>query len=167
MTKIPGTRRMYRKGNYANTYTEVPAVHPGNAWREGMISGNGENGYITSGSPYSDSFIFQYMWFNFPSMDPRVIPKELTAQLPDARQNVLAQNDSWKITDETGGTRKRTFTTATIRDISSELTYLIKKVFPVMRDGRTMKRQRRECATVMRMGSGSAHPLPPGRIMFR
>lgn len=109
MTKIPGTRRMYRKGNYANTYTEVPAVHPGNAWREGMISGNGENGYITSGSPYSDSFIFQYMWFNYPSSDPRVIPRELTAQLPDARQNVFSQNDSWKITDETGGTRKRTF----------------------------------------------------------
>ncbi|WP_379155764.1 glycoside hydrolase N-terminal domain-containing protein [Paenibacillus sp. sgz5001063] len=109
MNSLPATTRMYKKGNYANSYTEVPDVHPGNAWREGMVSGNGENGYITSGSPYRDSFIFQNMWFNYPSKDPRVIPEELTGQLNDARQNVFKRNDQWKITDETGSTRMRTF----------------------------------------------------------
>lgn len=109
MTSLPETIRLYKKGNYANTYTEVPAVNPGNAWREGMVSGNGENGYITSGSPYADSFIFQNMSFNYPSKDPRVIPEELTEQLADARQNVFQQNDKWKITNKTGFTRIRTF----------------------------------------------------------
>ena len=109
MTKISETTRMYEKGNYANTYKEVPTTNPGLAWREGMISGNGENGYITSGSPYTDSFIFQNMWFNYPSRDPRVIPEELTGQLADARWNVFNLNDQWKITFPDGKTRERTF----------------------------------------------------------
>ncbi|MDQ0058777.1 glycosyl hydrolase family 95 catalytic domain-containing protein [Paenibacillus harenae] len=101
--------RMFEKGNYVYTYTEVPASNPGYAWRDGMVSGNGENGYITSGSPYSDSFIFQHMWFNYPSREPRFIPGELTEQLEDARWNVFNQNDQWKIKDENGSTRIRTF----------------------------------------------------------
>ncbi|AFH60346.1 glycosyl hydrolase family 95 catalytic domain-containing protein [Paenibacillus caseinilyticus] len=109
MTKISGTTRMYEKGTYVNIYKEVPTTNPGLAWREGMISGNGENGYITSGSPYTDSFIFQYMWFNYPSQDPRVIPEELTGQLADARWNVFNLNDEWKITHADGKTRTRTF----------------------------------------------------------
>jgi alpha-L-fucosidase 2 len=109
MTKVSETKRMFQKGNYASTYTEVPTSNPGLAWREGMISGNGENGYITSGSPYTDSFIFQYMWFNYPSRDPRVIPEELTGQLADARWNVFNLNDEWKITHADGKTRERTF----------------------------------------------------------
>ncbi|MGO4373186.1 hypothetical protein AB4Z21_20955, partial [Paenibacillus sp. MCAF20] len=103
------TACLFEKGNYVCTYTDVPASNPGYAWRDGMVSGNGENGYITSGSPYSDSFIFQYMWFNYPSRDPRFIPNELTEQLDDARWNVFNQNDQWKIKDENGSTRIRTF----------------------------------------------------------
>lgn len=103
------TDRLFKKGNYANSYTEVPISNPGYAWRDGMVSGNGENGYVTSGSPYSDSFIFQYMLFNYPSKAPRFIPYELTEQLADARWNVFNQNDQWKITDENGSTRVRTF----------------------------------------------------------
>ncbi|MCR2804390.1 glycoside hydrolase family 95 protein [Paenibacillus soyae] len=109
MTKAANERRLYDKGNYARTYTEVPATDPGHAWREGMISGNGENGYIMSGSPYHDSIIFQYMWFNFPSWDPREIPEELTGQLADARRNVFQLNDQWKVTHADGRTRRRTF----------------------------------------------------------
>jgi alpha-L-fucosidase 2 len=109
MAKDSTTLRLYDKGNHANTYTEVPASNPGRAWRDGMVSGNGENGYITSGSPYYDTFIFQYMWFNYPSRDPRTIPEELTGQLAAARQNVFEQNDQWKITFQDGTTRRRTF----------------------------------------------------------
>ncbi|WP_168120561.1 glycoside hydrolase N-terminal domain-containing protein [Paenibacillus sp. HB172176] len=101
--------RRFQQGNYANSYTELPLTDPGYEWRDGMISGNGENGYITSGAPYSDSFIFQNMWFNYPSGDPRTIPSELTEQLSDARWNVFNQNDQWKIKDENGSTRVRTF----------------------------------------------------------
>ncbi|MBW5445191.1 hypothetical protein GE107_03825 [Cohnella sp. CFH 77786] len=109
MTNDSKSVRLYDKGNYAGTYTEVPASNPGRAWRDGMVSGNGENGYVTSGSPYSDTFIFQYMWFNYPSRDPRVIPEELTGQLAEARRNVFHLNDQWKITFPDGTTRRRTF----------------------------------------------------------
>lgn len=109
MTKDSKFVRLYEKGNYAGTYTEVPASNPGEAWRDGMVSGNGENGYVTSGSPYTDSFIFQYMWYNFPSPDPREIPEELTGQLEDARRNVFEQNDQWNITFPDGTRRVRTF----------------------------------------------------------
>ncbi|WP_426250399.1 glycosyl hydrolase family 95 catalytic domain-containing protein [Paenibacillus pabuli] len=78
-------------------------------WRDGMVSGNGENGYVTAGSPYSDTFIFQNMWFNFPSADPRFIPEELTNQVDDARWNVFHQNDAWNITIADGRKRVRTF----------------------------------------------------------
>ncbi len=104
-----GDEHMYTKGNFAKTYTEVPTSNPGRAWRDGMVSGNGLNGYIESGSPYTDTFIYQYMWFNYPSSDPREIPDELGQQLEDARQNVLASNDSWKVRDLDGSVRSRTF----------------------------------------------------------
>jgi hypothetical protein len=99
----------YRKGNHSKTYTEIPAVNPGFAWHDGMVSGNGLNGYITSGSPYNDVFIFQYMLLNFPSNDPREIPAELTGQLDEARRNVFNLNDRWEIKDTNGGKRKRTY----------------------------------------------------------
>ncbi|MBB3125430.1 hypothetical protein FHS19_000084 [Paenibacillus rhizosphaerae] len=109
MTKSTDLQRMFNKGNFSLTYTEIPTSNPGDEWRDGMVSGNGENGYITSGSPYRDCFIFQNMWFNFPSNAPREIPSELTGQLDDARKNVYLLNDQWKITDAKGSTRIRTF----------------------------------------------------------
>ncbi|MDG0791530.1 glycoside hydrolase family 95 protein [Cohnella ginsengisoli] len=109
MTNETMNARMYEQGNYANDYIEVPMRDPGRAWRDGMVSGNGENGYVTSGSPYNDSFIFQQMWFNFPSPHPRAVPEELTAQLEEARLNVFNLNDQWKIKDSRGQTRARTF----------------------------------------------------------
>ncbi|MBD3917204.1 glycoside hydrolase N-terminal domain-containing protein [Paenibacillus sp. PR3] len=110
MTTIESEQqRMFHKGNFSRTYTDIPAANPGNEWRDGMVSGNGENGYITSGSPYRDCFIFQNMWFNFPSAEPRDIPEELTGQLEEARHHVYQLNDQWKIKDANGNTRVRTF----------------------------------------------------------
>ena len=46
---------------YSNKYWEVKpfpeSVEDGRTWREGMVGGNGENGFITSGAPYSDTII--------------------------------------------------------------------------------------------------------------
>lgn len=109
MEKAKKRAHLYQKGNSCSSYTEIPAANPGRAWRDGMVSGNGENGYVTAGSPYSDTLIFQNMWFNCPSGDPRVIPDELPGQLADARKNVFQLNDQWKITFPDGTTRKRTF----------------------------------------------------------
>lgn len=106
-------KHMYDKGNFVNSYTEIGHDPDSRSWRDGMVGGNGETGFVTSGSPYSDVLIYQNMYFNFPSADPREIPEELTEQLEEARENVFNLNDDWKIWDydENGNkvTRNRTF----------------------------------------------------------
>lgn len=44
------------------------------SWRDGMVSGNGLQGFIESGSPYSDTFIFQNMHFLMPNENQRTCP---------------------------------------------------------------------------------------------
>lgn len=110
--ELMDTADLYEKGNFVNSYNPIISrmVDGGTrAWRDGMISGNGKTGYVTSGEPYSDAFIFQNIFFNFPTSQPRYIPSELTGQLEEARENVFNLNDDWKIKDEWGNTRKRTF----------------------------------------------------------
>ncbi|MDO4562405.1 MAG: glycoside hydrolase N-terminal domain-containing protein [Clostridia bacterium] len=102
-------KHLYQKGNFSHSYSEVGHNPESRAWREGMVGGNGETGFVTSGSPYSDTIIYQHMYFNFPSADPRSIPQELTGQLEDARLNVFNLNDSWVITNSDGSRRNRTF----------------------------------------------------------
>ena len=58
---------LFTQGNFSHTWTALPFENPGVEWREGMVGGNGEEGYVTSGAPYDDTFIIQNMWFNFPS----------------------------------------------------------------------------------------------------
>ncbi len=104
--------KLYEKGNFVTSYSKIVSRHENSssrAWRDAMVSGNGEIGYVTSGEPYNDAFIFQHMYFNYPSADPREIPEELTSQLEDARENVFNLNDGWNITDANGNKRKRTF----------------------------------------------------------
>lgn len=100
---------MYKKGSYAKSYNEIPEQNPGRAWCYGMVSGNGINGYIESGSPYLDTFIFQNMWFIYPSPEPREIPECLKGQYIKARENVFAMNDKWVVEDETGEPYQMTF----------------------------------------------------------
>ncbi len=103
---------LYEKGNFLNSYNPIVSRHvngSSRAWRDGMISGNGEIGYVTSGEPYSDAFIFQYNFFNYPSSQPREIPEELPGQLEEARENVFNLNDDWLIRDSNGNRRSRTF----------------------------------------------------------
>ncbi|MGM9550627.1 MAG: glycosyl hydrolase family 95 catalytic domain-containing protein [Clostridia bacterium] len=103
---------LYEKGNFVQSYNAVLSRYVNSssrAWRDGMVSGNGEIGYITSGEPYNDSFIFQHMYFNYPSSQPREIPKNLTGQLEEARENVFNLNDGWLIRDENGNRRSRTY----------------------------------------------------------
>lgn len=103
--------RFYEKGNYATSYNPIISRHTdGNnrAWRDGMVSGNGEIGYVTSGEPYSDAFIFQHMYYNYPTGDPRKSPDELPTQLEDARLNIFNLNDNWLITNADGTQHWRT-----------------------------------------------------------
>ena len=51
------------KISFSYDYTELKDSRKNKtkSWRQGMVSGNGLQGFITSGSPYSDTFIFQNM----------------------------------------------------------------------------------------------------------
>lgn len=101
--------KQFSKGNFSRVFSVLPRKNPGEEWREGMVSGNGEEGYVTSGAPYEDTYIFQNMWFNYPSGDPRFIPPELPGQLEDARQAVLRLDDTWVVPQvmPDGSVRKR------------------------------------------------------------
>ncbi len=99
---------MAEKKCFSNEFTEI-TPYPKSAeeqrkWRDGMVSGNGENGVICSGSPYNETFIFQNIYFIMPSAEPRFTPCELTAELEEARQAVINYDDTWNVNG-----RKRTF----------------------------------------------------------
>ena len=84
---------------FATEYTElVPyaSEHEDTiSWFDGMVTGNGENGAVIAGSPYSDSIIYKNINLLMPSNDPRYSPDELLSQLDDARQNVMNGNAAW------------------------------------------------------------------------
>ncbi len=64
------------KISYSEDYTELSAEKENDtdSWREGMVSGNGLQGFVQSGSPYSDTFIFQNMHFIMPNENTRDCP---------------------------------------------------------------------------------------------
>ena len=87
----------------SNSFTKViPYAAYGNnepGWRDGMISGNGENGVACSCAPYSDTLSYQNMYLLMPSPEPRFVPPELTGQLEEARQAVINFDDTWNVHD--------------------------------------------------------------------
>lgn len=58
-----------QKVSYSSTYTSLKdnKTNKTDSWRQGMVSGNGLQGFVTSGDPYSDTFIFQNMHFLLPN----------------------------------------------------------------------------------------------------
>lgn len=62
------------------------------AWRQGMVSGNGMQGFIESGSPYSDTFIFQNMHFIMPNQNQRTCP-DTAFELETVKQNIVKGED--------------------------------------------------------------------------
>ena len=81
---------------YSNSFSNVTDAHD-LSWCDGMISGNGVQGVIASGAPYTETLIYQNIHFIMPSDQPRHIPKEVTGQLEEARQAVVSMDDSWDI----------------------------------------------------------------------
>ncbi len=94
--------------SFATEYTELVRYadnfEDSISWFDGMVSGNGENGVVCSGSPYSDTHIYQNIHFLMPSKDPRYTPDEVTGELHDARQAVINYDDTWDVNG-----RNRTF----------------------------------------------------------
>lgn len=64
------------KASYSELYYEVKenSKNLTDTWRQGMISGNGLQGVITSGAPYSDTLIYQNMHFIMPNRNVRYCP---------------------------------------------------------------------------------------------
>lgn len=77
------------KASYSGLYHELSSIRENAAdtWRQGMISGNGLQGVITSGSPYSDSLIYQNMHFIMPNKNVRYCP-DTSAELETVKQNI-------------------------------------------------------------------------------
>ena len=99
---------------YADTYAE-----PGRNrnWREGMVSGNGENGVVTSGAPYSDTLIYQNINLIMPSDHPR---KPLEVILSFTFHNVSINTEN----PDVSGVDFQNFT---FHDISINTVYQIEK----------------------------------------
>lgn len=64
------------KVSFSEDYTQLNdrKTNKTKSWRQGMVSGNGMQGYVTSGAPYSDTFIFQNMHFILPNKNARTCP---------------------------------------------------------------------------------------------
>ncbi len=82
------------KISYSESYTELSASEKNKTddWRQGMVSGNGLQGFIESGSPYSDTFIFQNMHFIMPNDNVRYCP-ETFDELESVKQHIVNGED--------------------------------------------------------------------------
>ncbi len=78
------------KASYSERYSELGKTSNNTeTWRDGMISGNGMQGVITSGSPYSDTLIYQNMHFIMPNKNVRYCP-DTSDELEQVKQNITA-----------------------------------------------------------------------------
>lgn len=81
------------KASYSEMYYELSQKSNNTEiWRNGMISGNGMQGVITSGSPYSDTLIYQNMHFIMPNKNVRYCP-DTSDELEQVKQNITAGED--------------------------------------------------------------------------
>lgn len=82
------------KISYSEGYTELSATKKNKTqkWRNGMVSGNGMQGFIESGSPYSDTFIFQNMHFIMPNENIRSCPETFN-ELETVKQSIVKGED--------------------------------------------------------------------------
>ncbi|MDE5984900.1 MAG: glycoside hydrolase N-terminal domain-containing protein [Eubacterium sp.] len=82
------------KISFSEDYTELSAEKKNKtkSWRQGMVSGNGLQGFVESGSPYSDTFIFQNMHFIMPNQNVRYCP-ETFDELETVKQAIVNGED--------------------------------------------------------------------------
>lgn len=81
------------KASYSeNYYTVSKTSNNTEIWRNGMISGNGMQGVITSGSPYSDTLIYQNMRFIMPNKNVRYCP-DTSDELEQVKRSITAGED--------------------------------------------------------------------------
>ena len=83
-----------QKVSYSSTYTSLKdnKTNKTDSWRQGMVSGNGLQGFVTSGDPYSDTFIFQNMHFLLPNKNARTCP-DTANELETVRRQIIKGQD--------------------------------------------------------------------------
>ena len=82
------------KACYSERYYKLSETRENNtdSWRNGMVSGNGLQGVITSGAPYSDSLIYQNIHFIMPNDKVRYCP-DTSDELETVKQNIAESKD--------------------------------------------------------------------------
>lgn len=82
------------KISYSMDYTSLKdnKTNKDSRWRQGMVSGNGMQGFITSGDPYSDTYIYQNMHFIIPNDNPRDCPVTFD-ELETVKQAIVKGED--------------------------------------------------------------------------
>lgn len=86
------------KKAFATEYSEVKEYTKtktaGRYWRDGMIGGNGKLGFVTSGSPYSDTITYQNVDYIMPSDRDRYDMPDLTWELESTKQKIINLDSS-------------------------------------------------------------------------
>lgn len=82
------------KMSYSRSYRALASDRTNNTsdWRQGMVSGNGSQGVITSGAPYDDTLIFQNIHFIIPNQNVRYCP-DTADELETVKQHIVAGED--------------------------------------------------------------------------
>lgn len=82
------------KISYSTSYTSLKPnkKNKTSSWRQGMVSGNGMQGFVESGSPYDDTFIFQNMHFIMPNVNQRTCP-DTAFELESVKQSIVKGED--------------------------------------------------------------------------
>lgn len=79
--------------SYAMSFKELSEKkNRDSKWREGMVSGNGVQGFVTNGSPYSDTLIYQNIHLILPNQNARENPVSYQ-DLETVRQNIVNGQD--------------------------------------------------------------------------
>lgn len=86
------------KMSFSYEYKEIKSdqTNGSSAWREGMVSGNGLQGFITNSDPYEDTLIYQNIHFILPNKNMRTNPVSFD-ELDTVRQQIVAGQN---ITDD-------------------------------------------------------------------
>ena len=82
------------KISYSTDYVQLKSDGSNSTrrWRHGMVSGNGMQGFVSSGAPFEDTFIFQNMHFIMPNENARECP--VTSQeLEGVKQAIVKGED--------------------------------------------------------------------------
>ncbi len=95
--KMPDMSDVFKdneKISYSTSYAQLSdkKTNKKKSWRQGMVGGNGLEGFITSGSPYSDTIIYQNMHFIMPNENARTCP-DTADELETVKQSIVKGED--------------------------------------------------------------------------